>query len=360
MVLVVTPVLALLTSALAQSPPSLQDLRTRTQLVDQLKGLKPLPKVHYSWPVPNEILDGAADALLHEFVRITRGVSLSGEWATSKQVANAVRICKQVNAQSEGTRASIAINYSPWHREFGKDLPPTDFGPSHHAELARFRMRMETIRQWVLEANVTYGSDVAVRAVLLDTERFVVRRDDKTWNEAITAKYDAIHDIAESVFPQARVEWYGMGIQESSHTDGWSPFPWNTFENKSRTYSCSLYRVPELGTMRETFRKTHEKAVSQNIHEVTPWVALASGYRRKVEKFQEWDDNWDYDLVYSWLLGAELNNSWYADRPDRFAPWNAAKIVVFYPAPFNSKSPGWGKHFVAYVHGATGIKVLPD
>jgi len=343
-----------------QSPQSLHDLRSRTDLTEELKGLKSLPKVHYSWPLPNDLLDGASDGLLQEFVRITRAVSIAGEWVTSKQIDTAVRMCKAVNANASGIRAGLAINYSPWHREFGKDLPPMDIGPSHHAELARFRMRMELIKQWLLEANATHGSNVAVSAVLLDTERFVARRSDKTWNEAITAKYDAIHVIAEELFPGVRIEWYGRGIQESSDPEGWSAFPWNTFENKSTTYSCSMYRVPEIGAMRETFRRTYDQARSDNVFEVTPWVALASGYRRQVEKFHEWDDNWDYDLIYSWMLGAELNEPWYGDRPDRFAPWKAAKVVVFYPAPFNPKSPAWGKHFVAYVRGATGVKSLPN
>lgn len=342
------------------TPVSLEELRSRTEILEALKSLKPLPKVHYSWPLPNDILEGAADPLLQEYVRLTHAVSISGEWATLKHVSTAVRVCKAVNLQSSGRPASIAINYSPWHREFDKELPATDVGPTYHAELARFRMRLETIRQWLSDANREYETSINVSALLLDTERFVARRDDKTWNQAITAKYDAIYEIALDVFPQARVEWYGRGIQESANAEGWSPFPWNTFENKTAAFSCSLYRLPEISVMRETFRRTLDLARQYHGAEVTPWVALASGYRRQIEKFQVWDDNWDYDLVYSWMLGAELNDPWYSQNPERFASWSAAKVVVFYPAPFNSKSPAWGRHFVAYVRGANGVKSLPN
>ena len=111
--------------------------------------------------------------------------------------------------------------------------------------------------------------------------------------------------------------------------------------------------------MRETFRRTYELALKHGVGEVTPWVALASGYRRRLIKSKTWDHDWDYDLIYSWQLGREVNTAWFGDRPDRFAPWDAARLVIFWPAPFDSRTPAWGKHFVAYVRGAMGVNVLP-
>ncbi len=339
---------------------------THDELIQWLRELKPLPKVHYSWPLPNELLAHPDDPRLVEYVRITHAASVSGEWATEAQIEAAVSLCANVNATNPPIPASLAINYSPWHREFGKDLPPTDVGPSHEAELRRFRERLSLLRTWIEQANLAlsregsaHKSDVRVTALLLDSERLYVKPGDAAWNAAITAKYDLIHGIGKELFPGARIEWYGRGIEESAHESGWSPLPWNTFENKAETFSCSLYRVSEIGVMRETFRRTLELARKHGVKEVTPWVALAAGYRRQVDAFQKWDEDWDYDLVCSWMLGAELNQPWYGDRPERFAPWNAAKIVVFYPAPFNPKAAQWGKHFVAYVRGANGVKSLP-
>lgn len=331
-----------------------------TRLLDWLGDLKPLPKVHYSWPLPNELLDNPDDPRLIEYVRISHAACFSGEWATRRHVETAVRVCKRVNAGGPTLPASIAINYSPWHREFGKDLPPTDTGSTEKAEVARFRDRITTIKQWLADANREQDAEIRVTAILLDSERLYVKPGDAAWNAAITAKYDLIHEIGKELFPEARIEWYGRGVEESANESGWSPYPWNTFENKAATFSCSLYRVAEIGVMRETFRRTHALARQHGVSEVTPWVALASGYRRQVDKFHEWDVDWDYDLVYSWMLGAELNQPWYGQRPERFAPWNAAKVVVFYPAPFNPKTPQWGKHFVAYVRGANGVKSLPN
>jgi hypothetical protein len=96
------------------------------------------------------------------------------------------------------------------------------------------------------------------------------------------------------------------------------------------------------------------------ISDVTPWVALASGYRRHIDEFQKFSQNWDYDIIYSYMLGAELNIKWYGDNPKKFAAYHRAKVVIFYPPPFYSKAPHWAKHFIAYVRGATGIKKLDD
>jgi hypothetical protein len=92
---------------------------------------------------------------------------------------------------------------------------------------------------------------------------------------------------------------------------------------------------------------------------VTPWVALGAGYRRQPDNSQAWDTDWDYDTVYSMLLGGEINLPWYGQQPERYAPWDAAEVVVFYPPPFDGRTPAWGKHFVAYARGAAGLDELP-
>ena len=56
---------------------------TDEQVLAWLRELEPLPKVHYSWPVPLEKL---SVELLHEYVRLTQAVSVSGEWSTPEQI----------------------------------------------------------------------------------------------------------------------------------------------------------------------------------------------------------------------------------------------------------------------------------
>jgi hypothetical protein len=87
---------------------------------------------------------------------------------------------------------------------------------------------------------------------------------------------------------------------------------------------------------------------------------LASGYRRGLAKKQYWDFDWQYDIIYSYGIGAALNIDWYGEDPERFAPYKRAKIVIFYPPAFDKRTPDWTRHFVAYVRGATGINDLHD
>ena len=177
---------------------------TDEQVLAWLKELEPLPKVHYSWPVPLETLP---DELLHEYVRLTSAISLSGEWGTAEQIERAVAICKRVNADKPKVPASIGINYSVWHRRFGQELPPTDVGPTHQAELDYLTTRMERIRDGLAAANQKHETDISVSAILFDSEHFHVKPDDAAWNNAITAKYDAATNIVRKIFPEVRIEW---------------------------------------------------------------------------------------------------------------------------------------------------------
>ena len=329
------------------------------QIVAWLQPLKPLQKVHYSFPLPPRLLEDPRNLLLYEYVRITHAACVRGESATARQVGVATAVCQAVNAAGPPIPASLAVNYSPWHRKFDRTSSPTRRGPSHQAEVSTFRNHLSAIRGWLGEANRRHQDRVRISAILLDSERFRIRKDDQVWNAALTAKYDAIYDVARGTFPDARVEWYGRGIRRGPYTTGWADHRHFTFQEKGDAFSCSLYRVPELGYTRETFKRTVELAKAHGCPEVTPWVALAAGYRRKVDKYHEWEFDWDYDPVYSHLLGREINQSWYGRHPDRFAPWDAAKVVAFYPQPFDPRTPAWGKHFVAYVRGANGVAELP-
>jgi hypothetical protein len=332
---------------------------TDEQLLEWLKELKPLPKVHYSWPVPLETLP---DELLHEYVRLTSAISLSGEWGTAEQIERAVAVCKRVNADKPKVAASIGINYSVWHRRFGQELPPTDVGPTHQAELDYLTTRMETIRDALAAANQMHETDVAISAILFDSEHFHVKPDDVEWNKAITAKYDAATDIVRTIFPEVRIEWYARGgIHPGASPSGWSEATYFTLDEKAESFGCSLYQVPEIGYTREIFRRTAQNAEKHGCEEVTPWIALASGYRRQTDSFHEFSLQWNYDLIYSWQLGAEVNHSWFGapERHERFAPWNKAKVAIFYPEPFG-RTTHWPGHFVAYVRGAHLIKSLPE
>ena len=326
----------------------------------KLRSLKPLPKVHYSSPLPTELMEPQNNGALYELARIIHSLSLSGEWCTKERVDTCVRTCQKVNNTKPNIKASLAINFSPWHRKFGKNLPPTDRGPTYKEELEFFVSRLKTVKQWVEEGNKKFGSEVAVSALILDSERFYAQDGNSTWNDAIRDNLDQIHKLGLSIFPEARIEWYGRGIQRIWGGDGWGRTNYFTGKEIKAPLSCALYSVPEPERTQETYRRTCALADELGIREVTPYVALASGYRRGLVKKQYWDFDWKYDLIYSLEIGSELNIHWFAERPKRFAQYDRATVVIFYPAPFDKRVPGWATHFIAYVRGATGVEDLSD
>jgi hypothetical protein len=315
-----------------------------------LKELKALTKTHYSWCLPDNVL-AQPDERHFEYVRITGAACLQGEYATAEQVATCVKLCHRANDKL----TSIGINLKPYHNL------PQDTDHSWLVELVLLKTALLNCKICLGLENSAQGATVAVSAILLDSEQFYVS-DDPVWNARITVKYDEVYDLCKSVFPDARVEWYGRGIQAGEHKTGWGPQPWNTFDNKADSFSCDLYRVAEFSEMCETFRRTHAFAKTKVMNPVvTPWIALGSGYRRQVDQYQKWDMVWDYDLIYSWILGMVINVPWFGwpEQEERFAPWNAAKVAVFYPPPFDPRVPSWCKHFVAYCRGAEERKELP-
>ena len=325
--------------------------------------LEPLQKVHYSWPVHIKDL---SDEQLLQYTRLTRALSLSGHWATEEQVARAVKTCDQINRSVGDDHASLGVVFSPWDDRYQESISQqgpgqSDYDEADESEYRYLDERSAFVAQAVADANRELASDVKVTCVMLESEAFRVRPDDPEHNAAIDQRYRKTHQLMRSGFPDARIEWYNRGgVHPDGTVTGWSVSPYFTGNEPGDSYSCSLYRTPEIETTREIFRRTSRRAEQNNCKSVTPWVALASGYRRQTDQFHQWSYDWNYDLIYSYQLGSEINHPWFGttQHNDRFAPWNQAEIAVFYPEPF-SRVPHWGEHFVAYVRGAHQIKELP-
>ncbi len=327
-------------------------------IVLKLRQLKPLPKVHYSWGL-GTLINDPNSKLLYELARITHSIGITGAYVSEEQIVNAVYVCARVDRTNPEIPASIAINLSPFHYKFEKNLGPADRGASFQEELNFLVTRLMLIKSWVGKANAKYSSDVRVTAILFDSERFVRSKTDEKWNSAICDAFETVQQAAVRIFPSARIEWFAQGVEAAWGKDGWGETPFFVHCKMFRALSCIFYTLPEIERMRETFRRTCKLADELGIEEVTPWVALGSGLRRNFNG-QNWDSNWDYDLIYSWEFGAELNSKWYSEHPKRFAPFDRARIVAFYPCPFDSRSPNWGKHFIAFVRGANGVRKLDD
>jgi hypothetical protein len=337
-------VLVLGCSCLASETPAKIDIYSK------LVELSPLPKIHYSWGLDLKLLEDPNSRQLYQLARITHSLCVAGEWVERQHVDTAVYICARVNKTNPAIPSSIGINFSPWHRRFGKNLPPTDRGPTYKAELDYFAERINLIKKWVNISNQKYGTDVRISALLLDSERFDVRPGDEKWNEAIREALDAIHLEGNKALPDARIEWYNRGMHFESNQ--WITSGYFTGKEIKSSYSCSLYRLPEQEYTSQLFSKTCDLAHANNIDDVTPWIAIAAGSQHGTMGKYVWNDNWDFDPNLSYRIGKELNST----RP----PYDSVKVVVFFPAPFYEKSPDWPKHFIAYVRGATGVKGLSD
>ena len=337
----------------------------RKSIPEELKKLKPLPKVHYSfWLGPTFLKNEENADLLYELARICHAVSISGEWASYDQVEAAVAACAKVNKTNPVIPATIGVNYMPWHREFRQDLDspiPGQYGfmifnhPSYNAEIERFEKRLRLVKEWVDQCNKTIGSNVEVGALLFDCERFYSRAHDPLWNEAMGKAQNDIHRKAVELFPDARIEWYNRGM---GGRKGTLMRPYLVDNLIMTGMSCALYSVPFYSHTKDVFEGTCRLADSYVIDgqtpwkglDVTPWVGLNFGFDWDV-----WDSGvrpernclkmpWEYGVSHSYRIGALLNSF--------TAPYDRAKVIVLYPPPFDRRLPNWGWHFIEYCKGA--------
>jgi len=247
-------------------------------------------------------------------------------------------------------------------------LPPTDVTSEkepgftwHDYEIEDFRDRLGTLRAELATACALHGVTISVSAIALDAESFRISDpravgNEQAWRAAMIAKYNASYNVAREVFPGAIIEWFERGRAEPNGYVN----PMFTLEEQGEFFSCSLYRIMDPERCREVFRATYQNALVHGVARVHPWVALASGWQDSgAGRGTFFNGNWNYDVLHSWQAGAEVNNPWYSDQPDVYAPWNAAPAVFFWPRPFDGNAPYWGLHFVAYVRGAQGLTELP-
>eukprot|EP01043_Picozoa_sp_COSAG02_P011526 COSAG02_NODE_424_length_22575_cov_79.088361_22_plen_501_part_00 len=353
-----------------------------------LKNLSELPKTHYSWPIPAQYLASSApyfiDGLMHDYVRITGACSLTLDVSTGGLNHSALRVCAEiceavapVRLAAQLPAPTINVNYSPWYKHFpGTD--PTVGGAAEQAELASYAAVLAELK--ALLPTVGLGK-TTLGAVLLDSEKFkYTSSSSPAYRQALTRKHDLIWNATRAAFPSVRIELYDRGaVSKWDTTPTWTVSPYYTLEERGESLSLSLYTVPEIWNMRSSMNHTVALAesargnLSGTTKSVTPWISLGAGNRRlpKLDGTM-YDLCWDYDRVYSWQMGREMNNAWYGtgSRVERYAPWNAAQVVVFYPSVFDVRGvhagPGdrltnFMQHFVNYVRGATGLDGLaPD
>jgi hypothetical protein len=267
-----------------------------------------------------------------EICRICRSVPLS-----------VLNINSAVNAGAQLARTlgvPVALNYSPWNSLRCPSEYPTPAELT--VELTYASKRLAEVKRLLIGASVD--------AVLLDDERYP--------NHAVTMLgwRNAMYQTVKTIFPSASVEYYAfMSYTPGATRSGWTEAqPW-TGSEKSDARSVSLYKPALLYVQEECYRRTAKAAGNLD---VTPWIALGAGYEPAMLTFHEWTTDWDYPMLNDWQLGQEINQPWFATRPERYAPWGQAKHAVFYPPILNQGIPTWTKRFIAYARGATGVASL--
>lgn len=330
--------------------------------------LRSLPVPHYSWPIKPGTVD---QKTLVDFVRITHGYSMQGYAVgndalqlRSAAIKEAVVVSNEVRKLDTGLDPGLAINYSVWHYAFPRNIAPFENSEASARELDLLRRNLVSIKEILSETNQDLKGRLKVKAILFDAEAFRVRQRGvgPQWNQAITEKHSLAFRVAKEVFPSAQVEWYGRGGFRKNFVSGWwQTLPYFTLNEPGASYSVPLYSLPDEEVTNVALRKTIDFARDKGIEEVTPWVALASGYAKDHEGTTKWLMDWRYPVDSSWNVGRQIAK--YIKSPATVKeriPKPAVSTVIFYPEPFG-RAPAWAEHFIAYVQGIHGsVLRLPE
>ena len=299
--------------------------------------LKPLQKPHYSWPIPKEkIFTIGPD--LNDYIRITANCTLS-DGMNDSQLKFLLDICKKYNA-------NLSYCTSPWHRVWKSGDNPEILNEEHGAEISYFAKELAHIVNYIKSYNQLNSSNLLLTAIILDSERFYSAEASDAKKLAMKVKYDAIYDTAKYYSPSTKVMYYWHGTEiDGPNLTGYTGSPWFGVGEKSDIDTLPLYKIWELQLNHDLVKRLKSEAIA--------FVALGAGYQRKKDIYQRWNESYDYDVIYSWALGGMINHPWFGERPERFAPYNLIKGVIFYPAPFDNRNDLiWRRHFVEYCKGA--------
>ena len=309
-----------------------------------LAGLPALPKVHHSWPLSVNWTDPRMRPILTDYARITHAVGFSMEDSGNLDfvgVKTAVGICAK-------TDAIIEFTYSPWDTDdspFPRHVMPMYKGPEEAAELALFRARCSAAKAAIQAANTELGTSVKLGGILFDQERWCADclEGDVNWfnltnvtsaeyRAAITRKNNLFYKAATDCAPGAHIELYGRGAVgrgsgpgATTERTGWRTgggyytMDPDELPGAAGSLGVSLYTLPNIEIMRESFNRTVAFAKLKRVPSVTPWISLGAAYRPTFCKHDcpspdFYDMEWNYDLAYSWAVGAEINDPWYAAR----------------------------------------------
>lgn len=362
-------------------------------MLDLLRYLKPLPKVHFD----NGLNDNGADLAaldpnslerLHEYARLTRGFSLQCESMSFDDALTAVQVCVAVNQAAKDPGAppvSIALRYRPYYdwladpKDVDSRYPPT--APAN-AYLASVRTKLQEAADLIaaLDASLNPGGGVpptAVTCVILDNQAWALKEsvgagegsdaadDSAYWNQAVIRKMNDFEAIARDIFPAAQVEWRNRGGMElvSGHTD-WRPNRFCTLAFGDAPVWVGACELPSLADQfyyRQTYTQTALRLNPGALDmpsglSITPWVPINGSWTHAPCKSKRlFDAQADQLLQFALLLGREINDPSAGDieSQGRFAPWRFAQRAIFTRSPLDADNcdRDW-QQFIAYVRGS--------
>jgi hypothetical protein len=343
-------------------------------LLSSLKALPRLPKPHFAWPIlpTGDVGLYTGDPFVHEFTRITGGISFSAEFTNRERTFLIVKAAAAANA-------SVGIHFwGLWRRLFPAGAPPTYDGPEAKAAIKRFGSLMRNSSQWIAEANTAFGSTVQVGLIMLDVEHFRTQGNDSAWDRAITAKHTATYQLTKAIFPGVTVDWFGRGgCHRGPLPDavgGWwcgeGRDNFFTLKEPADAFSVTQYTPWEPGYRREAFRRTVQVVTAAAAVGAPPgrplihtFISLGAGLKRSVAAFKvgtstgrEYVDSYDYDPTYDFMQGQEINIAKYSQEPllsAAGAPYNYSNLVIIFPSVFVHRQQLW--HFLAYARGAAQV-----
>jgi len=298
---------------------------------EELAKLSELNKVHYYWTPLSLIRDSDTTTLEH-VARITRSMCMQIEHISQEEFDRCLLICKR-------QKVTIGGNYSPYHRVVKKGAQASDRGDDWIAEINLF------LEKCVKFKRMAEIGEVEISCIMLDSERYARNWSQESEaqrenNKAIQQNLDVIHTIAVALFPNAKIIWYGRGMQMNHETGIWRSSSHWTQKEITQVMTCSLYTLDEMPQMVRILEKTIEEGKRLGIHEVSPYISLGASYQyidgKLVFVFE-----YKYDPGFSKDMGIRVHRD-----------WKSVKTPVFYPGPFDPRVPDWGLHFIEYVTGA--------
>ena len=357
-------------------------------------GLPQLPKVHHSDQVIDQGIDRNDPAIV-DYARITRALPLSIDRSSANQndfeeLAGELREIAAICA-APIVNCSVSLLYSPWEKSWGYDGAAVR-GAQEQAELQFFAARLLNVSRLLGNENQRLHASVRVGAIVLDSETFQMFDDNISGIHSgsakeraeVTRKHDLIYNLTQQFFPGVSVPMYGRGQMRRAYgaskavtgasvtpDQGWVRGELYTLAERGDSYGPILYSVNELALMRENYNRVVANARAHNVSKVVPWIALGAGSPRVVSAaagFGEFSWAFDYPRVFSWMLGREVHDPYFAQYPDLYAAWDFATEVVLYPLPWDPRGKSVGptngdtalvRHFIAYVLGAAGVLALP-